>query len=297
VSGETFVLSGERSRVPASIAQLLRTLRVIHPFPTLVNVAATAGLSVVVVAGWPDAWVLARMMVLMFCAQSAIGIVNDYFDRRLDAATKPWKPVASGLISARAALFVASILILSTAAIGLSFGLSSLSLAMVGLASGLAYDVWLKRSIFSPFPYMLGITTLPLWVWVTLGEWDAALWWLLPLGSLVGFALHLANTVPDIESDMAAGVRGFAHRLGAQRSLYAGWASFGVALVLSGLLIGVLDYDLRLYVPALAAGIACLSASVALYAWRRDVGALQFGFGALGVGSAILAAGWLAAVG
>ena len=79
---------------------------------------------------------------------------------------------------------------------------------MLGMACGLAYDVRLKRTVFSAVPFMIAIPTLPLWVWVTLGEWHAALWWLLPLGALIGLALHLANTLPDIDDDAAHGVRG-----------------------------------------------------------------------------------------
>jgi 4-hydroxybenzoate polyprenyltransferase len=297
VTGQTIVAPREPSRTPPSSMRFLRAARIIHPFPTLLNVAATAALAFVAAGGRPDAGVVARMLALMFCAQSAIGIVNDYFDRELDAATKPWKPVASGLVSPAAALVLAGIFMLVTLGLGISLGAASLGLALLGLGSGLAYDARLKRSLLSPLPYMVGITTLPLWVWVTLGEWHAALWWLVPLGSLIGFALHLANTVPDIDGDAAHGVRGLAHRLGAQRSLYAGWASFGGAMALSALLITALDYDMRVYVPALTAGIACLVSSIALHVRRRDAWSLQFGFGALGVGAAVLAAGWLAAVG
>ena len=65
--------------------RLLRAARVIHPFPTLLNVAATAGLAVVAARGVADGSLLARMLLLMLCAQSAIGIVNDLCDRDLHA--------------------------------------------------------------------------------------------------------------------------------------------------------------------------------------------------------------------
>ncbi|MDP9237231.1 MAG: UbiA family prenyltransferase [Chloroflexota bacterium] len=297
MTGQTVILARKRSHLSPSVMRLCRMARIIHPFPTLLNVAATAALAFVAEKGRPDAGVVVRMLALMFCAQSAIGVVNDYFDRDLDAATKPWKPLAAGLVSPAVALVLAALLIAVTSGIGVSLGPASLALALLGLASGLIYDARLKRMPLSPLPFMVGITTLPLWVWVTLGEWDAALWWLLPLGSLIGFALHLANTVPDIDGDAANGVRGLAHRLGARRSMHAGWASFGGALALSALLIALLDYDLRVYLPAIAAGSACLAASIFLYLRRRDAWSLQFGFGALGIGAAILAAGWLAAVG
>jgi len=135
-----------------------------------------------------------------------------------------------------------------------------------------------------------------LFVWASLGAWDDVLWWLLPLGALIGVALHLANTLPDIDDDARFGVRGLAHRLGARGSMRVGWASFGLALALSAALAPVLDYELRTYAAAAAFGAACLAASIGLYLRRRDAASLQAGFGALGVGSAVVAVGWLAAV-
>jgi 4-hydroxybenzoate polyprenyltransferase len=136
---------------------------------------------------------------------------------------------------------------------------------------------------------------LPLWVWVALGEWQRVLWWLLPLGALLGLALHLANTLPDLDDDRAYGVAGLAHRLGAARSLLLAWSSFASALAASAILSLVIDYQLRVYVPALGLGAGALTISAGVYGVRRDELALQFGFGALSLASAVLAVGWLAA--
>lgn len=298
MSQPTLTLPESKSRGASfkSVSPILRSLRIIHPFPTLLNVAATAGLAFVAAHGAPPAGVLVRMLVLMFCAQSAIGVTNDYFDRDLDAATKPWKPVASGLVAPSTAVGLAVVLIAVTFAVGATLGRVSFALAAIGLASGLAYDVRLKRTLFSAVPYMVGIITLPLWVWLTLDQGEVVLWWLLPLGALLGLALHLANTLPDIDADASFGVEGLAHRLGTRRSMFVGWASFAVALAITVAIAPFVGYDLRLYAPALCAGAVCLGASAGLYAMRRDGFSLQFGFGALGVGSAVLAVGWLAAV-
>jgi 4-hydroxybenzoate polyprenyltransferase len=275
---------------------LLRALRIIHPFPTLLNVAATAGLAFVAAGGEPSASVLARMLLVMLCAQSAIGNTNDIFDRDLDAAAKPWKPIPAGIVPAPAAIAAAIALLGITIGVGATLGAGSLALAALGTGCGLIYDVRLKRTPLSAVPYMIAIPTLPLWVWLTLGEWDAVLLWVLPLGALIGLALHLANTLPDIEGDSANGVRGLAHALGARGSMFVAWAAFALALAISLALGAIVSYDVRVYVSAFGAGVACLAAGVIAYAIRRDEGALQFGFGILSIGAAILAAGWLAAV-
>jgi 4-hydroxybenzoate polyprenyltransferase len=281
---------------PGRIARAVRTLRVIHPFPTMLNVVATAGLAFVAARGMPPGGVLARMLAMMFCAQAAIGVANDYYDRALDAGAKPWKPVAAGLVPPAAAVVLGLALIAVTVVLAATLGVAGFLLALLGLACGLAYDARLKRTAFSAVPYMIAIPTLPLWVWATLGEWQAALWWLLPVGALIGLALHLQNTIADIDDDVAHGVRGLAHRLGAVRSMRLGWAAFGAALAITVAIIPAVGYDLRWYAPAAIIAAVCLGASIVGYSVRRSAFALQLGFGLLGIGSAVLAAGWLAAV-
>jgi 4-hydroxybenzoate polyprenyltransferase len=276
--------------------RLLRVVRVIHPFPTLLNVVATAGLALVAARGMPDASLLARMLALMFCAQSAIGIVNDLCDRELDAATKPWKPIADGLIPQPLAVAAATLLVASTIGVGVTLGIASFALAMLGLAAGLAYDLRLKRSAFSALPYMIGIPTLPLWVWATLGEWQPALWWLVPIGGLIGLSLQLQNSLADLDDDASQGVFGLAYRLGARRTIIVAWSSFAGALAASALLAPALDYDVIAYISAAGVAAMCFGLTIAAYALRRDSMSLQIGFGLLGIGAAVLATGWLAAV-
>jgi len=283
---------GDSGHLPS----VVRAARIVHPFPTLLNVAATAELAFVAARGMPDISVLARMLAVMLCAQCAIGVANDYFDRDLDALSKPWKPIVAGLVPVRAAAALAIALAGAAAAFAATLGAGSFLLAMLGMSCGLAYDVRLKRTVLSAIPYMIAIPTLPIWVWLTLGAWQPVLWWLLPLGGLIGLALHLANTLPDIDADVAHGVAGLAHRLGARMSMLLTWASFASALALSAGLVPFIGYEMRFYAPALAIGLAALAASAVAFGARRDEFALRLGFSALSVASAVLAVGWLAAV-
>ncbi|MBI5284784.1 MAG: UbiA family prenyltransferase [Chloroflexi bacterium] len=282
---------------PRRARTLMRALRIIHPFPTLLNVAATAALAFVAAGGAPDAGTLATMLLVMLCAQSAIGVTNDYCDRGLDAASKPWKPIVAGVVQARDAVILAGALVVAAAALAATLGPGSFGLAMLGMGCGLAYDVRLKRTVWSALPFMVAIPVLPAWVWLTLGGWQTALWWLLPLGALIGLALHLANTLPDIDADASYGIAGLGHRLGARGSMSVAWASFGAALALSGAIAPLVAYDIRIYAATASLGALCLAASAGAFALRRDSFALQLGFGVLGAGSAALAVGWLAAVG
>jgi 4-hydroxybenzoate polyprenyltransferase len=275
---------------------LFQAARIVHPFPTLLNGAATAGLAVVASGGWPDGSLLPRMLLTMLCAQSLIGVTNDYFDRDLDAASKPWKPLVSGVVSQRGALVLIAVLAVVTVAVAATLGVAGFTLALAGTACGLAYDVRLKRTVFSAVPYMIAIPLLPLWVWATLGEWQPVLWWLLPLGAMLGLSLHLANTLPDIESDAAAGVSGLAHALGMQRSMYVAWGAFAAALAISLAVAAYAGDDLRWYFTSFAIGAGLLVGSIRAYLYRQDEWSLRLGFAALAVGAVVVSVGWLAAV-
>jgi 4-hydroxybenzoate polyprenyltransferase len=281
---------------PASgVATLTRIIRVVHPFPSLLNVAATIGLAFAAADGSPDTSTVVRMALAMLSAQFAIGITNDLFDRELDAVTKPWKPIASGLIPPPLAAATASALVVSAIALASSISWQSAALVAVGTACGLAYDAGVKRTVVSPLPFMVAIPVLPAWVYVTLDAWEPVLWWLLPLGALVGLAIHLANSLPDVESDAANGVRGLAHVLGVERAMYLSWLAFAQALILAALIAPFLDAKAVWYTLALTAGTACLFASMLAYRLRGER-ALQLNFGLTSIGAVICAAGWLVAV-
>jgi hypothetical protein len=58
---------------------MLRVARLVHPFPSFLNAAATVGLAFAAEDGSPDASIVARMAVAMLLAQFAIGAANDIF--------------------------------------------------------------------------------------------------------------------------------------------------------------------------------------------------------------------------
>jgi 4-hydroxybenzoate polyprenyltransferase len=273
----------------------VRAARVVHPFPTLLNVAATVGIAFAAADGPPPVATTIGMALAMLLAQCSIGVANDYFDRELDATAKPWKPVASGLIAPRVALAIAGACAIGALATALLLGLASTVLVALGMGCGLAYDAGLKRTPFSPIPFMVALPVLPIWVYVTLGAWEAVLWWLLPLGALLGLSIHIANTLPDIESDVANGVRGLPHRLGVRPSMFLSWGAFAAALALAVAIAPLIQPDLRWYVGSLAVGAGCLIGTIRAFVVRGEF-ALQLNFAAISAGAAVAAAGWLVAV-
>lgn len=272
----------------------LRAARVTHPFPTLANGLAVVLFAAVAVRGWPPPGATARLALTMLLIQSAIGAANDAADADLDRAAKPEKPIASGALSQRQAWIITLAAAVAAAALAATFGVAAWALAMLGLACGLAYDLRLKRTAWSVVCYLVALPLLPLWVWTALGRLHAGLLWEYPLGVLIGLALYLGNTAPDIESDRQAGVRGLAHRLGVGRSLLFAWSSLAAALAL-GTLIGVLgSYRLTWLLPGAGAGAALLCAAIVVSRGRLPADLVR-GWGLLIAASLLFALAWFAA--
>ncbi len=269
-------------------------LRLFHPFPSILVTASCAAFAEIAAGGHAAPDRLARLIASVLCSQFAIGSANDVKDRHLDRATKPWKPVARGVVSARVAAMLALALSLACLGSSLSLPWPTALAAALGLGCGLSYDLWLKRSRWSWLPYGFAIPTLPLWSWLAMGRFNAILLLAYPLGLLLGLSLHLANTLPDLEADSAFGVAGLAHGLGARRSQIVCWATLLLAQLITLALAPVLSYSGVWYPLGLGASVALLAAAMILYRIRPTSTTQQINFGLVALSSLSLAVGWLA---
>jgi 4-hydroxybenzoate polyprenyltransferase len=142
------------------------------------------------------------------------------------------KPVVQGAVSParlRASALAAAVLaIVLSLLLGLVPGLLLLAL----VASGWAYNAGLKRTALSAVPYVTGFGALPAGVVAAAPGTPTAPWWLVAAGGALGAAAHFANVAPDLEDDLATGVRGLPHRLGARTSAVVGALLLGAASVL-----------------------------------------------------------------
>jgi len=200
-----------------------------HLGPT---VAVTAVATLLAVgAGVPGGRaVLVGMAVL--AGQVSIGWSNDWLDADRDrAVARADKPVVQGAVTPgrlrSAALVSAALAVVLSLALGVVPGL----LLLVLVASGWAYNAGLKRTVASGLPYVTGFGALPAGVVAAAPGTPAAPWWLVIAGGALGAAAHLANVAPDLEDDLATGVRGLPHRLGARTSAVLAALLLGAASV------------------------------------------------------------------
>jgi 4-hydroxybenzoate polyprenyltransferase len=206
---------------------------------------------------------------------------------------RPDKPIPAGLVPRRAAAGVATL----AAAIGLTLAASCgplvLALAAAGLVTGLAYDFRLKGTAWSWAPYAVGIPLLPVFAWVgSAGSVPAAFAVLVPVATLAGAALAIANAAADLERDRLGGTRTVAtslgpigaRRVGAALQGVVVAATLGTAVVMEGAVAGI----------ALAAGGAALVGVGVGLGWHRQPSARSWEVQAIGL--VALAAGWVASL-
>ena len=182
-----------------------------------------------IVAGVP-AGRLVLLCAAVLAGQASIGWSNDWLDADRDrAVARADKPVVQGAVRP-ATLRSAALAAAATAVVlSLLLGLVPGSLLLVLVASGWAYNAGLKRTVASGLPYLTGFGALPAGVVAAAPGTPSAPWWLVFAGAALGGAAHLANVAPDLEDDLATGVRGLPHRLGAQVSAVLGAMLLGSA--------------------------------------------------------------------
>jgi 4-hydroxybenzoate polyprenyltransferase len=204
---------------------------------------------------WPA---LALVVATVLMSQLSISALNDWADRERDAAAHRWRPVATGRVSPRLAFGLAVLFALGTLPGALAFGPAAAIVLVIALAAGWAYDLWFKPTPLSFLPFAVAFPLLPTWVVLAGGRSANKLTVLIIAGIFLGIAIHLADSLPDVESDRAVGMRNLAVVLQPARAVRA-----IVASMLAGGLVVVAA--LRSH-PLLAAlvGVAALAAAAAV---------------------------------
>ena len=196
-------------------------VRACHPVPTAaVTLIATAFAWIL---GWHGA-PLAGVALCVLVGQLSVGWGNDAHDAAVDrAAGRAAKPAASGQVGART-LQVLSVIALA-AAVALSWTIAGWvggSFHVVALAAAWAYNLRLSRTAWSWLPYAIAFGCMP--PFLTFGlDGSAPPAWLPVAFAITAVGGHLANALPDLDHDRAAGLDGLAVRLGARRTEALAW--------------------------------------------------------------------------
>jgi 4-hydroxybenzoate polyprenyltransferase len=197
-------------------ATALALVKATHPGPSLAVTAV--GTSLGAFAGVPAARCVLLAAALL-TGQLSIGWCNDAVDRERDvAAGRRDKPVALGVLERRSVALAAGVSLLAMTVLSLALGWRPGLVHLVAVGGGWAYDLGVKRVVLSFVPFAVSFGLLPAVSTLTLRPPVWPPWWAVTAGALLGVVAHLANTLPDLADDVAAGVLGLPQRLGPART-------------------------------------------------------------------------------
>jgi geranylgeranylglycerol-phosphate geranylgeranyltransferase len=189
--------------------------------------------------GEVSAWRVALAGLVTVCGWEAGLYAGDYFDRELDARSKPDRAIPSGRVSAREAFWTMVVLIGVGYAAALVLGVANLALAVLTTALGIAYSKTFKsRALLGNFDRgVLGVCAV---LFGALAGGDilapAVLWF----EGMVFFhdsATNLIGAVRDVDGDRAAGcttvpvVYGVAKAVAIATGLAVCWLALGCVLL------------------------------------------------------------------
>ncbi|WP_455354898.1 UbiA family prenyltransferase [Streptomyces sp. SYSU K217416] len=205
-------LRGPRAAVGLALRRAVGLALSCHPGPVVaVTLLATA---LAVSAGHGGAR-CALIGAAVLAGQLSVGWCNDAFDAGRDAKVgRRGKPVADGVVSRTAVWAAAGATLALCVPLSLACGLLAGTAHLAAVAGAWAYNLWLKATVLSWLPYVLGFASLPSLVALSLPGRPWPAWWAVTAGALLGVAAHLGDVLPDIPADLTTGVRGLPHRLG-----------------------------------------------------------------------------------
>ena len=211
------------------LAQGFVFLRAAHFGPTII-VTATTFLLALSQYSLIDS---IRVAIAIFAGQLVVGWSNDFIDAPLDiAAQRSKKPIVSKEINPEqlkksifGALFVALILSLFS-----PLGLNGTLIHFLGILSATFYNLKLKSTILSPFPYIVSFGALPWAIYLPAGNQPPL--WLFIVFMLIAVAFHFFNVLKDFQWDINQGVLGLPQRLCRNASLV-----ISISLVISAILV------------------------------------------------------------
>lgn len=220
----------------------------------------------VVVGGAGHPWRLAAAWAAPTAAWLGGHYLGDYFDRDLDAGSKPHRPIPSGRLSPRIAVLCGGVCVAVLIALAVTGGWRTTLAAVLGVLGIVAYSRWAKARGIAGNLVRGALGGLAL----LYGACAAGVWPASATGSVavlaVVFWLHdtmsnLVGTLRDVDGDRAGGFITFAVRHGTRHAVWTvlGLYAAMLAAALTGRPAGVGDRALYLSTLAVVAALGVVA--------------------------------------
>ena len=139
-----------------------------HPLPAA---AVTTLTTVLAVAAGVRGLLLSLLAAAVLSGQLCVGWANDFIDRDRDRAVgRRDKPLATDALLPQTVRRAASVAGVACVPLSLSLGVAAGLCHLVGVAAALAYDLGIKRTVWSWLPYAVAFALLPVVVWLVSPE-------------------------------------------------------------------------------------------------------------------------------
>lgn len=219
-------------RMPA--IQAVRAYVELFHFPPIIMVLfATTAFATIAAGDVPPAGRLIPYLLAVLCTQMAIGAHNDYCDRALDAAAKPWRAIPAGLLSPKFVLELVIVLVVAGVALSVPLGGKIVALGVAGTGAGFVYNAKLKGTPFAWVPFWIALPSLVIASFELAREYDSRLLLTFVIGLPLVVSVYLADTIIDIDSDRKHGSAGFGAGLGQMRARLLCWACVAIGYVVT----------------------------------------------------------------
>lgn len=181
----------------------------------------------------PEETILA--MLTAFSLNSSSNVLNDYFDREVDAVNAPQRPIPSGAVTAQQAMAVAILLgVLGESAAALT-SVACFLAATVFYAFAVSYNAWVKKtgllgnlfvSVGVAAPFLYGTI-------VTDGTVTYKIALLAAIALIANMGREVVKGISDIKGDAARDIQTVARKHGERAAAYLGAALYLTAVGVS----------------------------------------------------------------
>jgi geranylgeranylglycerol-phosphate geranylgeranyltransferase len=247
----------------APLAPYLKLMRPVNGI--MASVAALIGLFITLrFSPHVDMIKVLLLLASTFLLSSSSMVMNDYFDREVDAVNQPQRPIPSGEVGPRRALLLSIALMVAGLTLSPLMSLEALAIAVLACAAFTAYNGGLKKY------GLAGNACVSLCVALTFvygASVARSIGGIVPLFSAMAFLANMSREIvkgiADVEGDRVRGVRTLAISQGPRAAAEVAYAFMVSAVALSFAPVG-LGYVNRLYLPMVLVADAGLLASALL---------------------------------
>ncbi|HEV2582536.1 MAG TPA: UbiA family prenyltransferase [Ktedonobacteraceae bacterium] len=269
-----------------------------HRWPVLLRIFAVSFFTLLAARGHV-VWSIIALVIGAYAAmQVSIALMNDYCKRERDAQGRLDIANPHSLVSPRIALTGAIAMMALMAVLLAPLPPLTWVISLCYLALGQGYNLKLKATMYGSIVFALVMLLIPVYAFVGVGRIVSFLFWLVPIGFLLGVTLNLANSLPTIEEDTRSGAQTLTVTLGVKRSFMACQLLIVVSATLIGLLAITQVVPTQPWVLVTTLILACLGieAMLLFFGPEKPIETRRLYFYVVALTCIALAGGWLLGV-